>query len=188
MFKQKKEEPVVQLLRSLFKTSLPQVLDITRIDKIMDRRFLETLEYQYEKFLEANIQLLDLYNVIDYLLNVRDAILIKLNRMTREENIRKYNEEYYRTDKYKAQADTHADKTQAQADAVKILIEYNCGCQNLIHYGNNNNNNSPSRHHCITHLTLLRTQSTLDQELTKIKNELQYSTNQENIKSINYCR
>ena len=89
--KSQQQPSIIQLIQSLFnKGSLPKVLDISKIDKIMDRRFLETLAYQYEKFLETNLQLLDLYNVIDYLLNVRDAILLKLNRLIRQEQIRKY--------------------------------------------------------------------------------------------------
>lgn len=191
----KAQPPVVQFLRSLFKNKslslsyvLPQVLDIAIIDKIMDKSFLAKLEYQYDKFLEANMQILDLYNVIDYLLDVRDAILLKLNRMIREEKIRKYNEGYY----------TKSQKKSEQPN-TKILIEYNCGCQNLIHYSINtsrstsdssstNTSSSSSRHHCIDHLKLLKRQIILETELTKVKDELQDTTNRQNIRSIKYCK
>jgi hypothetical protein len=75
---------IIQNLRQLFK-NVPSIIDMSRLEKITDRSFLATLEYEYEKFLETNLQLLDLYNFIDYLLDIRDAILLKLNRLRREE-------------------------------------------------------------------------------------------------------
>jgi len=197
----KAQPPVVQFLRSLFKNKclslsyvLPQVLDIAIVDKIMDKSFLSKLEYQYEKFLEANMQILDLHNVIDYLLDVRDAILLKLNRMIREENKRKHYEGVY----VKSQKNPPVE--------TKILIEYKCGCQNLIHYSHNNSSSSTSfsgsnksvsdsgssssssRHHCLDHLKLLKRQSILETELTNVKDELQDATARQNIRSINYCK
>jgi hypothetical protein len=185
----KAQSPIVQFLRTLFNNQLkvlPQVIDITKIDKIMDKNFLAELEYQYDKFLNANMQILDLYNVIDYLLDVRDAILLKLNRMTREEQIRKHNDECYTKSK---------NKTQPEPQ-TKILIEYNCGCQNLIHYNpnldntisNSNITSNSSRHHCLDHLNLIKRQSFLECELIKVKDELLNVTARQNIKSINYCK
>jgi len=176
---------IIQVIQSIFKcglskASLPKVLDINKIEKIMDRRFLETLAYQYDKFLEANIQLLDLYNVIDYLLDVRDEILLKLNRMIRQEKIRKYNEEL-----------AYEKKKQEPASSVKILIEYNCGCQNLLFCAatvTSIGSNNSSRHHCLDHLTLLKKQTFLESELTKIKDELQAATDKQNVKNIKYCK
>ena len=183
---QQQSPHVVQFLRSLFKNKclslsyvLPQVLDIAIVDKIMDKSFLSKLEYQYEKFLEANMQILDLHNVIDYLLDVRDAILLKLNRMIREENKRKHYEGVY----VKTQTKTPVE--------TKILIEYKCGCQNLIHYNpsaSSTSDSSSSRHHCIDHLKLLKRQSILETELTNVKDELQDATDRQNIRSINYCK
>ena len=182
MQKQQQSSSIVQFLRSLFKNKLsqafspvlPQVLDIAKIDKIMDKSFLATLEYQYEKFLEANMQILDLYNVIDYLLDVRDAILLKLNRMIREEKIKKYYEGCY------------TQKEEQAKNNTKILIEYRCGCQNLIDY--TSASDSSSRHHCLGHLNLLKRQGILETELTKVKEELHDATNRQNIISINYCK
>jgi hypothetical protein len=179
---QQHQQTIIQFVRSIFKnlpTTLPQVLDITKIEKIMDRRFLEMLEYQYDKFLETHLQLLDLYNVIDYLLDVRDAILLKLNRMIREEKIRQHKEENYKQ--------TNKQKKQDDNQTIKILVEYDCGCQNLI-YSTQNTTGSSSRHHCLTHLTLLKTQSLLECELTKVKDELQDATSRHHIRSVNYCK
>jgi hypothetical protein len=145
----------------------------------MDKSFLSKLEYQYEKFLEANMQILDLHNVIDYLLDVRDAILLKLNRMIREENKRKHYEGVDLKSQKKNPVET------------KILIEYKCGCQNLIHYNSSSStsdSSSSNRHHCIDHLKLLKRQSILETELAKVKDELQDATARQNIRSINYCK
>ena len=196
----KAQPPIVQFLRSLFKNKclslsyvLPQVLDIAIVDKIMDKSFLSKLEYQYEKFLEANMQILDLHNVIDYLLDVRDAILLKLNRIIREENKRKHYEGVYVKSQKKPPVET------------KILIEYKCGCQNLIHYSHDSSSSpsfssntsasasfgsssNSSRHHCLDHLKLLKRQSILEIELTNVKDELQDATARQNIRSINYCK
>ena len=176
---------IIQLIQSLFegsllKASLPKVLDIKKVEKIMDMRFLETLAYQYDKFLEANIQLLDLYNVIDYLLNVRNEILLKLNRMIRQEKLRKHNEELAYGKK----------KKEESTSSVKILIEYNCGCQNLLFCASDSviTGTNSSRHHCLNHLTLLNKQHILEGELTKIKDELQGAIDKQNVKSINYCK
>jgi len=180
----KSQSSIIQVIQSLFnkglsKASLPKVLDINKIDKIMDKNFLEILSYQYDKFLEANIQLLDLYNVIDYLLNVRDEILLKLNRLIRQEKIRKHYEE-----------SAYKKKKEEHTSSVKILIEYNCGCQNLLFCASSSVDTgaNSSRHHCLDHLTLLKKQTFLESELTKIKEELQAATEKENVKSINYCK
>ena len=183
----KAHSSIVQFLRTLFNNqlkALPQVIDITKIDKIMDKNFLASLEYQYDKFLNANMQILDLYNVIDYLLDVRDAILLKLNRLIREEQIRKHNDECYTKTK---------NKTHPQPQ-TKILIEYNCGCQNLIHCPSlddttsNNSTSNSSRHHCLDHLNLIKRQCFLECELINIKDDLLNATARQNIKSINYCK
>ena len=193
---QSPKSSIIEFLRFLFKNKtlqvLPQVLDITKIDNIMDKGFLAKLEYQYEKFLEANMQILDLYNVIDYLLDVRDAILLKLNRMIREEKIKKYNEEYYMQKKTQTKSE--------EKNNTKILIEYKCGCQNLINYISFNDSSSTSfssstsgtsgsnRHHCIDHLKLLKTQNILENELTRVKGDLNDAMARHNIRSINYCK
>ena len=55
----------MQNLRQLFK-NVPSIIDMSRLEKITDRSFLASLEYDYQQFLETNLQLLDLYNFIDY--------------------------------------------------------------------------------------------------------------------------
>jgi hypothetical protein len=160
---------IMQNLRRLFK-NVPKIIDISKLDKIQDRSFLATLEYEYQRFLETNMQLLDLYNFIDYLLDIRDAILLKLNRLRREDQIRKYKEEQV-----------------SSINTIKpnVLIEYKCGCQNFVYY-NSLKHNSNFHHHCTRHLRMVKTQRNLTNELTIINNELESIPHSENVKNINY--
>jgi hypothetical protein len=159
----------MQNLRQLFK-NVPSIIDMSRLEKITDRSFLASLEYDYQQFLETNLQLLDLYNFIDYLLDIRDAILLKLNRLRREEQIRKYKEEQV-----------------SSINTIKpnVLIEYKCGCQNFVYYNSIKRNNN-FHHHCTRHLRMVKTQRNLTNELTIINNELESIPSSENVKSINY--
>ena len=159
----------MQNLRQLFK-NVPSIIDMSRLEKITDRSFLASLEYDYQQFLETNLQLLDLYNFIDYLLDIRDAILLKLNRLRREEQIRKYKEEQV-----------------SSINTIKpnVLIEYKCGCQNFVYY-NSIKRNSNFHHHCTRHLRMVKTQRNLTNELTIINNELESIPHSENVKNINY--
>jgi hypothetical protein len=159
----------IQNLRQLFK-NVPSIIDMSRLEKITDRSFLASLEDEYEKFLETNLQLLDLYNFIDYLLDIRDAILLKLNRLRREDQIRKHNEEQV-SNKYTIKPN--------------VLIEYKCGCQNFVYYNSIKRNNN-FHHHCTRHLRMVKTQRNLTNELTIINNELESILSAENVKSINY--
>jgi hypothetical protein len=159
----------MQNLRQLFK-NVPSIIDMSRLEKITDRSFLASLEYDYQQFLETNLQLLDLYNFIDYLLDIRDAILLKLNRLRREDQIRKYKEEQV-----------------SSINTIKpnVLIEYKCGCQNFVYY-NSLKHNSNFHHHCTRHLRMVKTQRNLTNELTIINNELESIPHSENVKNINY--
>ena len=160
---------IIKNLRQLFK-NVPSIIDMSRLEKITDRSLLSSLEYEYEKFLETNLQLLDLYNFIDYLLDIRDAILLKLNRLRREDQIRKHNEEQV-SSKYTIKPN--------------VLIEYKCGCQNFVYYNSIKRNNN-FHHHCTRHLRMVKTQRNLTNELTIINNELESILSAENVKSTNY--
>lgn len=71
-------------LKKLFPNS-PRILEIEKIDKITDKYFLIDLESKYDKFIVKNQHLLMLYDLIEDLLEIRDAILIRVGRLKRQE-------------------------------------------------------------------------------------------------------
>jgi hypothetical protein len=89
-----KIKPFVQLgngslqlrLKILFPNS-PRVYDIEKIHKITDKYFLIDLESKYDKFIVNNQQVLMLYNLIEDMLDIRDAILIRVGRLQRQERL-----------------------------------------------------------------------------------------------------
>ena len=89
-----KIKPFVQLgngslqlrIKILFPNS-PRVYDIEKIHKITDKYFLIDLESKYDKFIVNNQQVLMLYDLIDDMLDIRDAILIRVGRLQRQERM-----------------------------------------------------------------------------------------------------
>ena len=156
-------------LKQLFK-NVPDVIDPVRINKITDKSFLLELEDQYDRFLENNIQLLDLYNFIDDLFNIRDTILIKLNRIEREEKVRIYNEQLHK---------------KTSKPEPNISVEYNCGCQELI-YHTTTEQHKNCHHYCAPHLELINKKNILENELTKVKTQISRIKKSDNIKNVNY--
>jgi hypothetical protein len=73
-------------IKILFPNS-PRVYDIEKIHKITDKYFLIDLESKYDKFIVNNQQVLMLYNLIEDMLDIRDAILIRVGRLQRQERL-----------------------------------------------------------------------------------------------------
>ena len=76
-------------LKKLFKN--PPHIDLKKIEKTTDKYFLSVLESKYDKFIEKNLHLLMLYNLIEDLLDIRDAIILQIGRIKRKE---RFNEIY----------------------------------------------------------------------------------------------
>jgi hypothetical protein len=89
-----KIKPFVQLgngslqlrLKILFPNS-PRIYEIEKIHKITDKYFLIELESKYDKFIQNNQQVLMLYDLIEDMLDIRDAILIRVGRLQRQERM-----------------------------------------------------------------------------------------------------
>lgn len=77
-------------LKKLFQNP-PQMIDFKKIEKTTDKHFLQCLEHKYDKFIEKNQHLLMLYNLIEDMLDIRDAILLQIGRLKRKE---RFNENY----------------------------------------------------------------------------------------------
>lgn len=84
------EKPIVANLRTtvgkLFRNP-PPIMDLSRIEKITDKHFLMVLETKYDNFIEKNEYLLLQYDFIEDLLDIRDAIILRINRIKRYERL-----------------------------------------------------------------------------------------------------
>jgi hypothetical protein len=84
------EKPIVANLRTtvgkLF-TNPPPIMDLSRIEKITDKHFLMVLETKYDNFIEKNEYMLLQYDFIEDLLDIRDAIILRINRIKRHERL-----------------------------------------------------------------------------------------------------
>ena len=93
-----KIKPFVEMETSSLQLSLkklfnnpPRIIDFKKIEKTTDKYFLSDLELKYDKFIEKNMHLLMLYNLIDDVLDIRDAIILQIGRIKRKE---RFNEIY----------------------------------------------------------------------------------------------
>jgi hypothetical protein len=77
-------------LKKLFNNP-PRIIDFKKIEKTTDKYFLSDLELKYDNFIEKNMHLLMLYNLIDDVLDIRDAIILQIGRIKRKE---RFNEIY----------------------------------------------------------------------------------------------
>ena len=93
-----KIKPFIELETSSLQTNLkklfqnpPPIIDSKRIEKTTDKYFLQNLESRFDLFIEKNQHLLMLYNLIEDLLDIRDAIILQIGRLKRKE---RFNEMY----------------------------------------------------------------------------------------------
>ena len=154
--------------------NVPAIISPSKIDMITDIVYLSQLESKYDVFLEKNMQLLDLYNIIDDLLDIRDAITIQICRLKRN---RKRND-YYQT---------LQSETVKQPDNTYSLKEYKCGCKVKQHQHQHQQQNNKKQitviqrqYYCFKHLHYFKTKQILETELTKINQELSTITKKEN--------
>ena len=73
----------------------PPPLSVNMIEKITNIAHLRVLEKKYDDFLDKNIQILMLYNVVEDYLEIRDALTIRISKLKRENNLRFHNYRYY---------------------------------------------------------------------------------------------
>ena len=129
-------------LRQTLKLKMPPLVNPTKVLLITDLYYLIDLEKKYDDFLETHQQLLDLYNVIDELLDIRDSIAIQVCRLKRKNRLNEY---------YQNMSSYFMNK------------EYKCGCQVI------QRKYHKEHVYCPKHLHYFKTKCILDEELTKIK-------------------
>ena len=68
----------------------PPPLSINMIEKMTNIPYLKQLEKKYDDFLDKNLQILMLYNVIEDYLEIRDALIVRISNLRRENNMSYY--------------------------------------------------------------------------------------------------
>jgi hypothetical protein len=61
----------------------PMVIDTNRVFKLYDLPYVQQLENDYDEFIDVNQHSLALYNLIDNILDIRDAIIIRRCQLQR---------------------------------------------------------------------------------------------------------
>jgi hypothetical protein len=153
--------------------NVPPIVHPSKINNITDINYLLDLEYKYDNFLEANQQLLDLYNIIDELLDIRNAVTIQISRLERKRQIIEHNKKQEQEQRQKNKIEEQRQRQQQREQ--NSLKEYKCGCK-IIQYQKHHQ----KHHYCFKHLHYLKTKHILDDELTKINIELSSITKKEN--------
>jgi len=69
-------------LKLLYKRP-PTVVNTERIYKLQDLPYVQQLENTYDEFIELNQHSLSLYDLIEYILDIRDAITIRRCQLQR---------------------------------------------------------------------------------------------------------
>jgi hypothetical protein len=68
----------------------PPSIALSSIIKMKNKHQLQDLERKYDKFLQTNQHLLFLHNIIEDYLDIRDALIIQIQRLQREERRQSY--------------------------------------------------------------------------------------------------
>jgi hypothetical protein len=63
----------------------PEYVSVERINKISSIYQLKKLEHEYDEFLEKKCQILQLLNVIDDVFEIRDALIMRVNTLRRQQ-------------------------------------------------------------------------------------------------------
>lgn len=72
----------------------PPYIQKEGINKITNLYMLKKIEYQYDEFLNKKCQILLLLNLMEDVLEIRDIITRKINRLERETMLKKIRQEY----------------------------------------------------------------------------------------------
>jgi hypothetical protein len=178
--------------------TLPPKIDINKIYLISDINYLSQLEIIYDNFLNKNHHLLALYELIDDMLDIRDALTIQVSKLKRKaeknillkeninantnvnnnENIDDTNYNY----NYNKYLPIELCLTQEQLKQGYTIMsnepkEYKCGCETIRYTTNNKGKNSNNKIlkkalFCNYHNNLKRKEKILTTELKIIRKEI----------------
>jgi len=171
--------------KNTFKNNInfPPKIDINKIFLMSDVSYLSQLEILYDEFLNRNQHLLSLYNIIDEILDIRDALSIQVSKLKRKEITSKM----YLQNKININTNTNTNKNfvkhnntnnnellcsnyqqylpvQLQLTNEQIKQgykmmnnepkEYKCGCQTIRYTIHNNKKNNQTQNQNILKKTL----------------------------------
>jgi len=188
----------------------PPRIPLEKVIKIRNKYDLIELEYKYDEFLNKYCHLLILHELIEEYLDIRDALTIQRQRMEREDKKKMYKENQKMYEKpcdyeHRFQVilpdDLKLSLEQIRQGYMPCFgepREYKCGCQSIKYYAqcsckrvsntceNQKCNEKIYPHirqyyYCIRHRLLKEKQERLEENLAKIKKEL------ENIKRHSNC-
>jgi len=136
--------------------NVPPIIEPSKIHIVTDLKYLLDLENNYDRFLETNLDLLDIYNIIDELIDIRDTITLQICRLRRKKQLQynnsqynnsQYNNSQYNNSQYNNQSQTHSHShshshcksfnlTKSQKAQGYILCQnslkiYKCGCKTI---------------------------------------------------------
>jgi hypothetical protein len=160
--------------KNTLKTNInfPPKIDVNKIYLMSDVSYLSQLEVMYDNFLNKNQHLLSLYNIIDDMLDIRDALTIQVSKLKRKEitnklylqhksntnintnniNSTKYNNTYNNELLYSYYQKYLPIQLQLNNEQIKqeykIMTnepkEYKCGCQTIRYTRVNNKSKNNS--------------------------------------------
>jgi hypothetical protein len=160
--------------------NVPPIIEPSKIHIVTDLKYLLDLENNYDRFLETNLDLLDIYNIIDELIDIRDTITLQISRLRRKKQLQDYY--YYNINNnnnkdYSHSHSTSLNLTKSQKNQGYILCQntlkiYKCGCKTIQYeIPNQKQRQKPviqKQKYCPKHLQCFKMKSILEEELTNI--------------------
>jgi hypothetical protein len=170
--------------------NVPPIIEPSKIHIVTDLKYLLDLENNYDRFLETNLDLLDIYNIIDELIDIRDTITLQISRLRRKKQLQDYYYYYYnnnnininnnKKDYSHSHSHSHSTSlnlTKSQKNQGYILCQnslkiYKCGCKTIQYeIPNQKQRQKPviqKQKYCPKHLQCLKMKAILEEELTNI--------------------
>ena len=81
------------LKKNIILTDSPPYIPPEKVLTMKNKYQLRELEYKYDNFVEKNIHILFLHDVLEYYLDTRDALIIQIQRLERIEQLNIYKEQ-----------------------------------------------------------------------------------------------
>ena len=175
--------------------NVPPIIEPSKIHIVTDLNYLLDLENNYDRFLETNLDLLDIYNIIDELIDIRDTITLQISRLRRKKQLQDYyynnnnnnKKDYNHLKSYSTSLNlTKSQKAQGYILCQNSLKIYKCGCKTIQYEIPNQKERQRQKpviqkqKYCPKHLQCLKMKAILEEELTKINTELTNITKKEN--------